>query len=506
VKRILPFVFLIVLLLAGILAVPFLLNPDKHRQEISDTLSKLLNRPVVIGKLSMSYLPPTLQAEQDAVMGSGGVPVLQVGTASAPLDWVALFHLKFVPQEVTLDHWILTIQRKPDGGWDIEDYLPGTSGLSGAKSWTLQRVYWKAGEIHWVDPYAAASQELVLGAVEGQWDPRPEMIDAQGTFSGIAAGVHATLNAKGQFFSTPQWSGDLQFTDQSNSASFHLSKNTDGAEIKGQAAKWNLANALSFLKFYARANVATVDGSSPLALENWQLHAKWGNKHLSFEHSATISGGQSEMKGSIDSGPSGLVAHADIATKDIPVESVLNLTGQKLALNGKLTLVMKNFEMALSSAALSSVKGEGYAELTDGHYQLPDVTAKKLSRAKTMVYMKKKFPDLLEKGFPITKLAAHWNVKSGFAQVADGHFTSTDMKAGWVGKLDLAREGIDGYLRLQIREKDQAKLALLPEKYKDQPAYGRLQGTWYAWTLKAYAASKVPMNVRDKLTSAIKAK
>ena len=505
-KRLLPFVFLILLVLAGILSVPFLMRPESHRQEITDTLSKLLKRPVVIGPMSMGYLPPALRLEQVAVMSNGGSPILQAGMAAATLDWAALFHLQFAPRDVELSRWTLTISRKVDGGWDIEDWLPGTAGLSGAKAWSLRQVRWKEGEIHWVDRYAGVSQELVLTSVEGHWDPRPETMDMQGGFTGITGGVHLSLSAKGQFFSMPQWSGDLQLTDQTNSASFHISQSADAMDVKGQSVKWSLANALSLLKFYGRGSVASVDSVRLLALENWKMYVLVQKSHLLFEHSAGISGGLTEIKGTIDKSPAGLLAHADIATQDVPAAAILNLAGSKIPLDGKVTLVVKGFEAVLSSATMSSIKGNGYGVLKDGHYHLPEVTVKKLAKAKTMAYIKVKFPDLAEKGIPLERISAHWNAKNGIATVDDSLFISTDIKAGWVGKLDLAREGLDGYLRLQIHEKDPAKLRLIPAKYHGEPAYGRLQGTWQEWILRAVAVSKIPSAVRSKLQKTLQSK
>ena len=505
-KRLLPFVVLILLLLAGICSVPFLLSPEKHRKEISDSLSTLLKRPVILGPMSMGYLPPTLRVEQVAVMNDSNSPILQVGTVSAPLDWAGLFRLRIVPEEVELSHWTLAITRKADGRWDIEDYLPGTTGLSGAKSWSLRRVYWKEGEIHWNDPFASVPQELVLASVQGQWDPRPEVIDSQGTFTGIAAGVHLSFSAKGQFFTSPRWTGDLQLSDQSNSAAFHITKAADSIDIKGQSPKWNMANALSFLRFYGRGSVASVDGSAPLTLDNWQLSVKVQGGHLSFEHSASISGGLSEAKGSINQTPVGLLAHADIATKDVPAQAILSLAGSKVLLDGSVTMVIKGFEAVLSSATLSSLKGEGSIELKDGLYHLPEGSVKKLARAKTMTYIKKKFPDLTEKGFPVAKLSGRWNAKNGIAVIEDGLLVSTDIKAGWVGKMDLAREGLDGYLRFEVHEKDAQKRRLLPAKYQTQPAFGRLLGTWQEWTLRSVSTTKIPSVVQGKLRRAVQGK
>ena len=75
-------------------------------------------------------------------------------------------------------------------------------------------------------------------------------------------------------------------------------------------------------------------------------------------------------------------------------------------------------------------------------------------------------------------LSAHWQAKDGMVTVDDGFLVGQrDMKAGWAGKLDAARKGMDGYVRVQIREKDPALAKMIPLKYHTQPAYGRLQGT-----------------------------
>jgi hypothetical protein len=495
-----------ILLLAGIVSVPILLNPERHRQEITDTLSKLLKRPVVIGPISMSYLPPTLHLEQVAVMKEPGNPLLQIGSTAAPLDWVALLHLQFAPQEIELSHWTLTVLRKPDGSWDITDYLVGTSGLTTVKSGTLRQVRWKEGEIHWSDPHGKVPQDLVLATVEGHWDPRPETLDAQGAFSSIVAGTRVSFNAKGQFFSSPQWTGDIQFSDGGNAATFHVTKNADALDLKAQSAKWRLANALAFLKFYGRGSVSSVDAASSLALDNWQFHASTQKGRTTFEHSATIAGGPNEVKGTIEKGVPSAQVHADIAMRDVPAETVLDITGEKIPLDGKFTTVIKGFETQLSSSALSTVSGEGYFEFTNGQYRLPESSVKRLTKAKTMAYIKSKFPDLDQKGLPVTKLAAHWKAKGGIVSADDGLFVSTDMKAGWVGKVDLAKEGVDGYLRIQIHEKDPKKLRLFPVKYHDQPAYGRLQGTFVEWSLRAVPSSKVPSGTLSKLSRAIRAK
>src|SRR5690349_8129871 len=134
-KRLLPFVFFILLVLGGLFALVSFLQPERHRQEISSAISSAVNHPAVIGPLSMSYLPPALHVEQIGIMNADGSPILQVASAVAPLDWNALLHLKFAPQAIELRQWRLDIQRRADGSWDFDSMLPKTSGLANADAW-----------------------------------------------------------------------------------------------------------------------------------------------------------------------------------------------------------------------------------------------------------------------------------------------------------------------------------------------------------------------------------
>jgi hypothetical protein len=58
------------------------------------------------------------------------------------------------------------------------------------------------------------------------------------------------------------------------------------------------------------------------------------------------------------------------------------------------------------------------------------------------------------------------------------------------------RNGVDAYARIDFREKDPKLKALIPAKYQSQPAFGRLQGDWKEWSLRAIPASKLPAAAR----------
>ena len=492
---------MLVVLLAGVISFVIVLNPERHRAEITDLLSRLLKRPVVIGRLSMGYFPPTLRLGQLAVMKDGGAPLLEIESATAPLDWPELLHLKFAPSAVEMDHWKLMVSRQADGRWDPEDWFNGLSGNSGAPS-TLRQVLWKTGEIHWADPYGTGAPELVLSSIAGSWNPKEGSITAGGDFTGLGSPAHLTISAKGQFVSAPQWSGDLQLSNRSDSCAVHLDDKAGQWEAKGASAQWPLANALAFAKFYGRAAVQAADKAGPLELTNWQFHVSGRASQISFEHSGGISGGMIEAKGTIEAGQTGLLARVDGAAKDVPAEAFWAATGQNLPLSGSVTLVAKEVQLALSSGAAAILAGQGYWELKDGRYAIPPESLKRLARAKTMSYINKKFPNLPADGIPIQRLSAHWQVKDGLIAIDDGLLVSTDLKAGWVGKIDSVRRGIDATIRLQMRERDPKLLALIPEPYRSQPAFGRLQGTWQEWGLRALRPAKIPSALQSKLRKA----
>lgn len=501
-KRLLPFVVLILLVIGGLFSIPYLLRPEVQKARLAQSLSKTFRHPVVIGDLSISVLPPTLRLSKLAVTSADGQPFIYVENASAPLSLSGLFKLKAEPEQIELIGWKAVLTRKIDGGWDTREWWPVDQGLAGAKSWTLSRVHLQQGEIRWVDPWAAAPQEMVLSMVEGSWNPRPETLEARGTFSAPVSGINVTLGAKGQFFSQPQWSGDLEWSEQGNSFLAQISRGANGFSVKGQSSKWRLASLTPFFQAFARIPRGPQDAGS-LVLEKWQLSAQETSGSIQVEHASLIGGGQSEAKLTLTPGAAGLAAHLEGAVSGVPVEALLAFSGTELGVTGKATGITKSFDVTFSSMTSSTVNGSGYLEIVDGRYRLPETSMKKVAKAKTTAYFHKKFPELDQVGVPLTKASAHWHVRSGQVTIDDGRVHVGSLKAGWVGSLDLPRQGFDGFLRMDFGEKDLKLKALLPAKYHAQPAYGRLQGEWKEWSLRAVPASKVPAPVQAKLRRAL---
>ncbi len=501
-RRLVFFVLLIVVLLAGALSLPFLLQPDKQRAKIEASLSQLLQRPVVIGECALGFLPPTLKLKRVAALNEQKETFLLAESVTGPLNLKELFRLKFIPEEVDVERWSVTIHRKVNGTWDYHDWWPRATSLDAAKTGTLKRIHWQRGEIHWMDVHAGAPQELVLSLVEGNWSPRPELLEASGSFSGPLTGVGVSFSARGKFFANPQWTGDLEINEQSNVMVAHLSQSPKGFELKGQSAKWRLSPVSAVLQFLSRIPMRPSENGA-LILENWNFLVKSDGPQMMFEQTGQIGGGAAEVKGKLVPSQDGMQLQMDAAVSAIPVEALYGLIGENIAATGKVTGITKGFQMVFSTRTSSTAQGMGYLEVKDGHYRPPETSIKWLSKAKTMGYIRKKYPDFLVSGLPFSRLSAHWQAKNGTLTADNGLLVTPTIKAGWVGHINLARQGMDGFVRLNIQEKDPKLKALIPVKYDQQPAFGRLQGNWNEWSLRATPSSRIPAATQAALRKAL---
>jgi hypothetical protein len=341
---------------------------------------------------------------------------------------------------------------------------------------------------------------LVLGSISGSWDAAKAALNAQGDFAGLGSPAHLT------FTGGVQGTGDVQLTTGGDSCAIHIDNKSGILDVKGGSAQWPLDNALTFIKFYNRTSLNNVGAARGLELRNWQFHAIASSSSVSFEHSAGISSGLIEAKGTLEMNKTGLRARVDGAAKEVPAQAFWAATGQDVPLSGTVTFLAKEVQLALSSGTATVLSGQGYWEVKEGRYAVPPTSLNRLARAKTMAYIKKKFPDLQNAGLAIQRLSAHWQVKDGLITTEDGLLVSTNLKAGWTGKIDSMRKGVDATIRLEIHETDPKLVSLIPLRYRTQPAFGRLQGTWGEWLIRSVSASKIPSGQQARLRKAINQK
>jgi hypothetical protein len=511
-KRLLPFVILIVLILAVMIGAPLLLQPDRHKGKIADALSRQLHHHVLIGKAEMGFFPPALRLQDVTIMTDGDEAVLaRIQHMDVQPAWGALLRMTFVPDTVTLQQWMLTVRRRADATWDWNTWWQPSKGGSGP-GFLPQRLVLHSGECHWVDPFGPAGSEIALQSIEGQVEKDNARLS--GRMSGGPVPLAVTFESKGAYAGpSPAWSGDLHFVDDSRQWNVHLDEKDGALDAKGEAREWRADSVAGLLAFYGRWEMPspTAGGtSSPALFKEWKNHFTWQGSSMTFYHAATLGGGLTELKGDILSAGDHALMHLSGAVQDLPLADVASALGDTFFVDGKLTGISR-FEVAYASHPWSSLTGQGSVDIQSGRLHLPDTTLKNLARAKTMAYLKAKFPTLVTEGIPFSHLRAHWGAANGAFAIHDGFFDAGDVKAGWAGRLDGARRGVDIFTRLQIRETNPDLRSKIPGHYlygpsgheAIQPIYGHVQGTWSEWSIRAQSAGKVPGALQNALRRAL---
>ncbi len=506
-RRLLPFVILILLILGAIVAVPLLLQPDRHRAEVAAYLSKRLHHEVTLGKLEAGLLPPTLKMNAVAVLRADKTPAMQSDHVDVGLDLASLLRFKIQPASVRLSRWNLTIQRRLDGSWDLDEWTPVGSGGSASEALPIRSASFKDGEVRWVD--LASGRQLAVQSIEGELDAA-ESAKITGT---LATQPPASLTYEGKgIVGGPSWSGDLRLGDEGRQWILQLQGQKEGLEAKGQAKQWRLAQAVDLGRFLARlpADVAPV-GKADVMLQDWRTQFTCSGSTTSVYHAATIEGGLTEVNAQLLGQADGIHLRLKGTVQELPVV-LLERQDAPLLTDAKLNAIVTDFDMALSTRALSTLSAKGNFDLHRGRYRMPAASVKVLAKAKTMGYLKTKFPGFPDEGLPFDKVTATVDVTRGMAQLSEGRFRAQGLEAAMAGRVDLASRGSDAYVRLQIHETDPSKIRLIPNHYvyaaggaeQIQPMYGHLQGTWRDWILRAVPASKIPSAIQARLRAIIK--
>lgn len=483
-----------------------LLHPDGRRAELAAALSKRLGHPVQIGKLDAALFPPTLGLHDVTVFQRPDAPLLHVEKIQATLDWGGLFRTKIVPAGLTFDRWTLSSRRHSNGVWDWDEWLGGNAKGTLLDGWPLQRITLRQGEWHWIDE--TASQELVLKDVQASWDRTRQAVAVSGALT-AATPITFLFEGKGSFFAAPKWSGDLRLADEGRSLALRLDGQPGRMDAEGQASEWRLDNAHHLAAFYLRWPARPAEPAGAGLLRDWKTQFAWTTGHMTFSQSAALDGGFMEVKGDVQAGPAEPILALKGAVQDMPLEALAFVTGG-LKLDGKLTGIVTDFAISLSSRAWESVNGRGFVQVKAGNLRVPASTMKGLAKARTLAYMRRKYKNFETQGLPFVRCEARWQAKDGFFITDDGWCVGTDLKAAWVGKLDALRRGIDVYARFQLEEKSPHLLKLISGRYvlgapgheRVQPIYGRVQGSWSDWTLRAAKAGKIPSSVKSRLDRA----
>lgn len=507
-RKLAPYFFTLLGVIACAVAGRMALRSDRFRLPLADLLSQRLHHKVIVGDLGYGLLPPTLKLRDVVVLTTAqDAPLLQVERADVTLQWISLFKGRVLPQAIMLDHWLVTFHRQFDGSWDWGDWFAATAQLSQNSGWPVTLVRLQHGQCRLIDPYGARRQDLVLQSVEATLDRTRHVATLSGHLADLPVPIDFVFQGEGQFIVDPQeWAGRLKLTDENREWALQIDKRANRLNVHSQSKAWRWDTLYALFGFYSRWELPAPTASPTLLLNGWDTVVSVDTAAVAFTDTADLAGGRSELKGSILYSASSLLVRGDAAFKGVAVQPLLTAVWGTSPWEGALT-GMAHVEVMLSSHSWQTAQGQGALELKEGRYHWSDTLTKNLARAHLMSYMKKKYPDFLNAGLPVTQASAHWQLHTGVFSVDDGRFNFGDLQAAVVGTLDGARHGVDGYLKLQVREKSPELTKEIPAAYVDRgqgrvqilPMFGHFQGHINELTLRANRSSKIPSSSATKL-------
>jgi hypothetical protein len=371
-------------------------------------------------------------------------------------------------------------------------------------------VLWHQGECHFIDAYARAPQDVALQSIEGSLNQRTRQAKLTGTLAGAGPNASVAFQGEGHFGASPAWTGDLRLADAGRTWAVHLEDKDGQIDATAEAPEWRADSLWNLVSFYCRWGTSAEAPANPPLLKGWKSHFTFHASSMTFYHAAMIGGGLTELKGEV----SGLGERASVSgagtLQEVPVADLSAAMGQPFLFDGKITAVAR-FEVAVASLPWNTLSGHAEATVREGRFRFPAATLKALARAHTAAYMKSKFPGFEEKGLPFRRLRVVAQAANGTLTVSSALLDAGSAKAAFAGKLDAARHGIDGYTRLQVRETNPELLKLLPGHYlfgapgheEVQPIYGRLQGSWSEWSVRAVSSGKIPATLQGSLRQAL---
>ena len=512
-KRLLPFIIGLVILVGLILA-PFLLfHPERYRPLLIQKMSAAFGgHSVLIGKIEGGYFPPSLTIHDVSVLKTPDIRYGHIDAIQAQLGWAALTSPQAPFQDITISGFQATFSRRVDGTWDTEEWWPkGGSNLLGSAGHTT--VNFHAGELHWIDAYAPGRTDASASSVDGQWQKGSEL-SLKGNLSGALLPATFTLQTSG-LFGKGDGGGELKISESNHTALIKLERHGDQWSAQGESAEWRLDHAWSWLRFAARLrpNESPAAGSS--LLRQWSFSLKRDGTTQLFTHHAALDGGMTEANAKAQMEGPLRVWRGSLAVQQVPVTSLATVAGTWISgLDGKVTALFKDFAVPVSSLTWVQSTGILTAQLSDGSYRLPAASVKLVQKAKTTAYMRKKFPELEEKGLPILRSQLEGRLEKGGWTIDYAGARLGDVSAAFTGRVESSPKSVDGYVQLQIRERLSHLIKELPERYvygdpgeeKIQPIFGRVQGVWDEWKLRAASHSKVPGAALRKLRTGLNLK
>jgi len=112
------------LLLAPLLAGPYLINVDRYRPRVISYLQEKTGKQVEIGRIGLTFSPLSVHVDNFGVKNPPIFPpgyVFQVARIDAELSVTSLLHRQLVFKSLVLDSPVINLTSDPDGPWNFEN-------------------------------------------------------------------------------------------------------------------------------------------------------------------------------------------------------------------------------------------------------------------------------------------------------------------------------------------------------------------------------------------------
>lgn len=496
-RRLLPFIIVIVVLIGLVAAIPLLLSSNRYKPQVEQALSKRLNHRVTMQTLNVKLLPPALELENVAVFGTGqSNPVFEAPSIRAPLALPMLLKAKIVPSEAIITKGILWVRRQPDGSW-VSVPLTNASGASVDSGLPVDRIVLKDSMINFLDSFAPTEQRLQAQNLNGEFFPSKKTVSLQGQLLGMATPLTLKLETK-------NGGTALSLTESNSTLTARWLKSPVGPAMRIESVVWRWDNLWSLARFFGRFSANLPGAPEPLLIRHLSADVQTTSSSTTYKLTAKLDKGDVEAQGSVLS-QSGVHTRLQgaLALRDVAVTALPDAHGLGGSLSGTLS-GLSNYELVISSQIHRDVFGTVTAEVHDGIYRFPEATVAAVKRAKTLAYLRKKYPDFETKGLSFAKLRMAAKLDGALVTWQEGTVEAGDVRVKFAGTFDAARSGMDLWTRLNLQEKNPALRKLLPGRYitgsvgkeKILPLYGHAQGTPMEWAIKSVPAAKTPAAVK----------
>ena len=145
----------IALLIGVVVALPYIVDVNRYRGPIQTALRERLNRPVTVGQMRLSLLPPGLRVA-DAVVGEEpslrtGRPFAQVEEIFVSPRLLPLLSGRFELEAVELRRPAIELVRTSSGAWNFSTLGGRTDQPAGESTFVLNRLLISGGRIALTD-------------------------------------------------------------------------------------------------------------------------------------------------------------------------------------------------------------------------------------------------------------------------------------------------------------------------------------------------------------------